>query len=106
MWHLKSEEPNCQNGFVLLPVVLAITIIAVVAILLNDQRVTDLAGTVAVTEAREAVEVARAGQAHAQWQLNTNSCMGDLVVGPVAFGPGGAQSYTTTVSAGGVSTSH
>jgi hypothetical protein len=101
-----TVQPSGQNGFVLLPVVLAITLIALIAFLLNDQRVTDRDATAGVTEAREAVEVARAGLAHAQWRLDTNGCMGNLVMGPVPFGPGGLQSYTATVNAGGVSTSH
>ena len=106
MKQLHTVQPNRHKGFVLLPVVLAITLIAVIAILLNDQRVTDLNGTVAVTEAREAVEVAQTGQVHAQWRLNTNGCRGDLVMGTMPFGPGGAQSYTVMADAGGVSTSN
>jgi hypothetical protein len=98
-------QPSRGNGFVLLPVVLAIALIAVIAILLNDQRATDLDGAVAVTEAREAAEVVRAGQSYAQWRLNTNGCRGDLVTGSMPFGPGGASSFTATINAGGVPTS-
>ena len=96
---------NRQNGFLLLPVVLAITLIAVISFLLNSQRVIDLEVTTAMTGDREADEVVRAGLAHAQWMVNASGCLGDLAMPPVPFGPDGAHSYTGTVDAGGVSTS-
>ena len=103
---LKTVCLNRHNGFVLLPVVLAITLLAVIAFLLNNQRVIDLDVTAAMTEAREVEEVTQAGLAHAEWLLNTSRCQGDLVLGTVPFGPGGIDSYTGMVDAGGVTTSH
>ena len=90
-----------EHGFVLLPVVLLITLVAVVAFMLNHESALGTGITGSHAEADRAEYIARAGMAHAQWWTNNNGCQGDGTMTTVPLGQG---SYTATVDAGGSTT--
>ncbi|NNG13085.1 MAG: hypothetical protein HKM88_07535, partial [Halobacteria archaeon] len=90
-----------QHGFVLLPVVLAIALIAVIAFMLNNQSAINLDITAGVTDAARAEHITRAGLAHTTWGVQHSGCMGDMTMTTVPFGQG---SYTATVATGGATT--
>jgi hypothetical protein len=96
-----TRVPESPKGFVLIPVVLAIALVAVIAFMLNNQSVFEVNVTTSVTEGAEVEAVARAGLAHARWQIGAGDCQGDLTMTSVPFGPGGAYSYNGTINAGG-----
>jgi len=63
-----------QRGFVLLPVVLLITLVAALAFLLNNESVLETGITASNLEAKQAENVARAGLNHALWQAGQQGC--------------------------------
>jgi hypothetical protein len=87
-----------QHGYILMPVVLAIVLMATLAFLLNNQSAIDVDITAAETEAGQADYVAAAGMAHAIWSAQNNACGGDLSISSVPFGE---DSYSATVEATG-----
>jgi len=96
-----------HNGYILLPVVMLITLISVVAFLLNHQSALGTGTTGSLTEAQQAEQVVRAGLSHAQWWTQTNGCLGDQTMTTVPFGASGTHNYTATVTApGGTNTTH
>jgi len=90
-----------QHGFVLLPVVLAITLVAVIAFMLNNKSAVNVDVTAGVTDSVRADQVARAGLAHATWGAQYSGCAGDRALTTVPFGPGGVHSYSTTIASPG-----
>ena len=99
--HHSIHRPSTQRGFILLPVVLAITLIATVAFLLNSQSAINVNMTAGEAEARQAEYIAAAGLAHATWGAQNSGCAGDMTMPTVPFGQ---NSYTATVDAGGSTT--
>jgi hypothetical protein len=96
-----------QHGFVLLPVVLAITLIAVIAFMLNNQSAINVDVTAGVTDAVKAENVARAGLAHATWGAQNSGCAGDMGMTTVPFGLAATDNYTATVTTpGGATTAY
>ncbi|MGB5725661.1 MAG: LamG-like jellyroll fold domain-containing protein [Thiogranum sp.] len=93
-----------QNGYILLPVVLLITLISVVAFLLNHESALGTGITGSNAEADRAEYIARAGMAHATWGAQNSGCAGDMGMTTVPFGQGGIGSYTATVTSPGGST--
>ena len=63
-----------QKGFILMPVVLAIVLIATLAFLLNNQNAINVDIIAAETEARQVAYVTAAGMQHAKWQLQQQGC--------------------------------
>ena len=101
----KCCEPIAwQRGFVLLPVVLAITLIATIAFMLNNQSAINVDITAGVTEAVQAEHVARSGLIHATWGAQNSGCAGDMGMTTVPFGQGGIGSYTATITTPGGTT--
>ncbi len=88
-----------QRGFILLPVVLAIVLIATIAFLLNNQSAINVDSAAGEAQARQADAIAAAGLAHATWGAQHSGCAGDMAMTTVPFGQG---SYAATVDAGGV----
>lgn len=96
-----------QSGYILLPVVLMISLIAVIAFTLNNQSAMDTDISFGHAEAELAEHVAHAGLAHATWGVQNSSCAGDMSMTSVPFGQTGAGSYTATVTtAGGTTTAY
>jgi len=68
-----SRTPQ-QRGFILLPVVLLITLVATLAFLLNNESVLETGITASNLEAKQAELVARAGLNHSLWQAGQQGC--------------------------------
>jgi Disaggregatase related repeat len=84
-----------SRGFILLPVVMALTLISAIAFLMNREgamQVHQLAGEIATSQAEFA---AKAGLNHAIWQANNASCNGYSNFNSVNLG---ADSYSSTIS--------
>ncbi|MDH3642224.1 MAG: DNRLRE domain-containing protein, partial [Gammaproteobacteria bacterium] len=82
-------------GFMLLPVVLLITLLAVVGIMINHEGALGTQRVASSLEAQRADHVAQAGFNHALWQLADDEC------GPFANVPTtplGTDSYSATVT--------
>ncbi len=94
--HLVRVGP--KNGYILLPVVLFITLIATIAFLLNNDNTLNVDMTGAAIEAEKVQQMTQAGLAHATWGAQNSGCVGDMSMTTVPFGQG---SYTATVDAGG-----
>ena len=91
-----------QGGYILLPVVLLITLISVVAFLLNHESALGTGTTGSLTEAARAEYVAQAGMVHATWGGQNSACAGDLSMSTVPFGQAGT--YTATITTPGGAT--
>ena len=92
-----------QCGFVLLPVVLLITLVAVAAFSLNHLGPMEVESVASRAEARLAEQVARAGLEHAGWLTQNSGCGGDLTLTNKAIG---ANSYSATVTTGSTSSAY
>ena len=95
--HLNQNkgQANSQNGFILLPVVLAITLVAAIAFLMNREgamAVNELGGEVQATQASLA---AKAGMNHMLWQVTNANCTGYTNLAATAFG---TNSYSATIT--------
>ncbi len=96
------RQPARTSGYVLLPVVMLITLIAVMAFSLNHQGPMGGGTVTSYAEAERAEQVARAGLQHAAWQTRQAGC------GPytdITAEPLGQHSYTTTLTTDLASTS-
>ena len=94
-----------QTGFILLPVVLAIVLIATIAFLLNNQSAINVDSAAGEAQARQADAIAAAGLAHATWGAQNSGCAGDMATTTVPFGQTATGSYTATVTTPGGATS-
>ena len=92
-----------QSGYILLPVVLFITLISVVAFLLNHESALGTGTTGSLNEAQRADLVAQAGLQHAIWGVQNSGCAGDLTLASV---PLGADSYQATVTSAASTTTY
>jgi hypothetical protein len=98
-----GPRPSTQGGFILLPVVLALTLLATLAFLLNTQSALNVETAAGEAQARQADYLAAAGLAHATWGVQHSACAGDMTMTTVPFGAG---SYAATASSGGTSTAY
>jgi hypothetical protein len=87
-----------QHGYILLPVVLGITLVATIAFMINHENATNLKTLNNDFEAAQADYVVQAGMAHATWFVQRSGCAGDATMTAV---PLGAHSYSATVTGGG-----
>lgn len=90
-----ARQPRIQNGFILLPVVLAITLIAALSFLMNREgamAVNQLGGEADNTQALYA---AKAGLNNMQWKANNANCTGYSNLNAVNLG---THSYNATIS--------
>ncbi len=69
-------ENTVQNGYILLPVILALTILAVLSYQLTTESALNVGSAVRNQEMQTAKYVAEAGLQHAIWQLNQANCSG------------------------------
>jgi Domain of unknown function (DUF5050) len=91
----RSFPSATQSGFILLPVVMTLTLIAAIAYLINREgamTVTDLGGEMQSTQA---VLAAKAGINHMLWQANNANCTGYSNLAATTLG---ANSYSATIS--------
>ncbi|MBI5446004.1 MAG: DNRLRE domain-containing protein [Deltaproteobacteria bacterium] len=84
-----------RAGFVLLPVLLALALVASLAYLLNRQGTAGLARTALEADSEKAFLLAEAGFRHLRWFLDRSNCAGYTSLPVTALGPG---SYSATVS--------
>jgi hypothetical protein len=92
-----------QSGFILLPVVLLITLVSVVAFLLNHESALGTGTIGSHEEAKQADYVARAGLQHAIWGAQNSACAGDLTLASIPFG---VDSYQATVTSAASTTTY
>jgi hypothetical protein len=91
----QHNQAKFQNGFILLPVVLAITLIAAIAFLMNREgamAVNELGGEMQTTQASLA---AKAGMSHILWQSTNANCTGYTNLATTNLGN---NSYSATIS--------
>jgi len=93
---VSSRRDSAAPGFILLPVVLALSLIAVIAFLLNREAATELEMTSASARGGIAQFVAEAGFRHQLWRLNQAGCTGYTDLPATLFG---AHIYGASVSA-------
>ncbi|MDX1528401.1 MAG: DNRLRE domain-containing protein, partial [Gammaproteobacteria bacterium] len=67
---------NRSSGYLLLPVVMVIAVVAAVAFLMNRESAVDIRTAGAIAEADAARYVAEAGLRHAMWRTITGTCSG------------------------------
>ena len=91
MW---GNRAQCQRGYILLPVVLAITLIAVIAFMMNREGTMNTNRAAGLSEVAEAQYLAEAGIKHAHWLTQQNNCIGDLTIPTTALG---SHRYTAAV---------
>ena len=91
-----------QNGFILMPVVIAIVLIATIAFMLNNQSTFNVDETGDMLAAERVENITRAALAHATWGAQNTGCIGDMTMSSVAFGAG---SYSATVESAATTTS-
>ncbi len=90
-----------REGFVLLPVAIALAIVAVVAYLLVRSTAIETDMAAAEFERTKARYVAEAGLSHAIWSLNQGGCAALSGIAPTAFG---AHGYQADISSGNATT--
>ncbi len=90
-----------QNGFILMPVIIAIVLVATIAFMLNNQSSFNVDETGGMQDAEQAENIARAGIAHATWTAQYSGCAGDMTMATVPFGAG---SYSASIDAAATST--
>ncbi|NNJ95331.1 MAG: DNRLRE domain-containing protein [Halobacteria archaeon] len=93
-----------QHGYILLPVVILITLVATTAFLLNNESALESGITASKLELKQAEQIARAGMEHATWGVQNSGCAGDIAMTTVPFGQAGTGSYTATVNTPGGAT--
>ncbi len=91
----QHNQAKSQNGFILLPVVLAITLVAAIAFLMNREgamAVNQVGGEMQATQASLA---AKAGMSHMLWQSTNANCTGYTNLAATSFG---TNSYSATIT--------
>lgn len=90
-----------QHGFILLPVVLLITVVATVAFLINHDSALNVDMTNSGTETVRIEQITRAGLVHATWATQASACGGDFTLPAHIIDDG---TYSATVASPGGST--
>ncbi len=92
---IQAIQTSIQRGFILLPVVLAITLIAAVAYLMNYDGAMNVNSLGKEIESSEARFVAMAGMNRMLWQANKSNCTGYANLTNAAFG---TNNYSATIT--------
>ncbi|MBA1445297.1 MAG: DNRLRE domain-containing protein [Chromatiales bacterium] len=95
-----------QNGYILLPVMLAVTLVAAVAFSMNYESASETNAVGSELEADQVRYLAEAGLSHARWQLEQAGCGPFSDIAGQAFG---SHSYSATITpnnAGGTITAY
>lgn len=99
----RDEADLSRGGYVLVPVVLGLSLIALVALLLSGGTATNSSETGRRVEAARARTLAESGLEHAVWRASHGACSGDFSLASTGFEGG---SYTASASGGASSTSY
>jgi len=75
-----------EHGYVLLPVILALTLVATITFLMSHESAMGSHQVAGEMEVVQAEYVAEAGLAHATWQLQQDNCTGYRPLPPTPFG--------------------
>ena len=94
-----------KHGFILLPVVLILTILAAMAFLISRQSAINAGGVVREMQTDTARYVAEAGYNHALWQLKQTGCATYTDLANIPFGPHNYSATYTPTSGSPVSIS-
>ncbi len=89
-------HPTRQHGYILLPVVLAITLIAIIVFAMNWEGAMNVKMAATEMQADAARYVAEAGLHHANWLLQRSNCTGYSDIPPGT--PFGKHSYGVTIA--------
>jgi len=92
---IQTLPTSAQRGFILLPVVLAMTLIAAIAYLMNVDGAMNVNSLGKEAESTQARFVAMAGMEHMLWQANKANCTGYANLTNAAFG---TNSYNATIT--------
>lgn len=92
-----------QSGFALLPVAVALIVVASIVLLINYQGATSVNRVASDVEANQAHYIAEAGLQHALWQARNSKCTGDFSIPSTALG---SDSYSATSTGGGTTTAY
>ncbi len=84
-----------QNGYILLPVMLAVTLVAAVAFTMNYESATETNVVSSELESDQARYLAEAGLNHVRWQLEQAGCGPFSDIAGQAFG---SHSYSATIT--------
>ena len=90
-----SHLHRTSEGFVLVPVVLGISLIAMIAFLLTREASLDVRVASGALQADRGLYVAEAGLAHQRWLLDQSNCAGYTNLSSEPFG---SHTYSTTVT--------
>lgn len=93
--------PHVQQGYILLPVALAIMLVAAVAFMISHESALETNISGGELEAAQAVYLAQAGVEHATWLAHNSGCAGDLTLSPTGMG---AHSYQARVESAATNT--
>ena len=94
---------NAQSGFALLPVSIALVVVAGIVLLINYQGASSVSRVAIDAESSQAHYVAEAGMQHALWQARNSKCTGDFSIPTTAIG---SDSYSASTTGGGTTTSY
>lgn len=100
---ISQSRIKFQRGFALLPVAIAITVIASIALLINYQSSINVSEVASNVEVSQVEYITEAGMQHALWQARNTSCAGDVTIATTTLGSG---SYDATSTGGGTSTAY
>lgn len=92
-----------QNGYILLPVVLTITLVALIAYLISYESTTETNTVASELQADRAQYVADAAMQHALWRVQNNTCMGNVTIPVTQLG---SDSYEATISGAATGTAY
>ena len=92
---MRQRTLGKQCGYILLPVVLLISLVATAAFMLNNQSVLETGVAVSSVDVARANYVAGAGMQHALWQVEQAGCGPYTDISGEAFGN---HSYSATVT--------
>ncbi len=92
-----------QSGFALLPVAIALVVVASIILLINFQGASSVNRVASDLEANQAHYIAQAGMQHAIWQAQNSKCTGDFTIPTTTIG---SDSYIASTTGGGTTTSY
>lgn len=99
-----TSSRNCsRGGYVLVPVVMGLLLIALAAMVLNNESVMNAAEVGGLHDAVRAEHVAQSGLEHALWLAEHGACGGDVSIDATSLGP---DQYVVSATGGTASTTY
>jgi len=89
-------RPAPQRGYILLPVIVVITLVAAIALLMNTESALESNTTASELDAQQARYVVEAGVNHAMWQLQQQGCGAYTDISNQAIANGSYSTVLTT----------